>query len=298
MKIKKSYWIIINPKSGFARKGNSVLQLIEQNISNFSGEVKLIETKYKGQGKELAQQAINEKVDVVVAVGGDGTINDIAGGLVKSNVHFGVIPTGSGNGFARNFGIPLNLNKAIELLSNYKKTLIIDCGEINSKYFFNVAGIGLDALIAKKFDTLGVRGLFPYFIVGIKALIEFKYPEVLLYNEKGERKIKSLSIVIANGRQYGGGAIIAPMASYSDGVLDLVISNQKSIFQFLKDLPKLYNGTLHKAKKIEFSQISNLELEISEKSAVHIDGEPVSFKGRVKINAVPKALKVISEMVN
>lgn len=291
----KKYLFIINPKSGFTKRGKTLFQTLENNIQQFPGEVKLVKSEYKGQGLELAKKAVKDKIDVVVAVGGDGTVNDVASGLVWSDVHFGVIPAGSGNGFARNYGIPLQNKKAIELLKHYKVPKIIDCGKINGMFFFNVAGIGVDAVIAEEFDNLGVRGLFAYFGIGLKAFLKYSFPEIILNNGTGEKKLSPYSIVLANGKQFGGNAIIAPKASCTDGLLDLVVYPKRSIFGVAVDAVKFFTGTLNKAKHVKFSKFFSLNITIEENMTVHIDGEPVKFGRELYVQIVPAALKVISE---
>ena len=290
-KLKKVIFIV-NPISGALRNPEKIIELIHKiwKDSKIKFEIKI--TAHPGNATELAKEATGNQIDMVVAVGGDGTINEVGRGLVGSNVILGVIPAGSGNGFARNFDIPLNIRKSIELLKqpNLKK---IDVGKINDHYFLNVAGIGLDAEISAHFEKFGFRGPLPYFMVGFREFFRYR-PESIVLNLNSHKNLHFNPIVlsIANAPQYGNGAIIAPGAIPDDGELDFCVLSSISIGKAIFNVQKLFNGTIDQLEEMRIYKSSAGEILREKKGYIHTDGNFHMEDANLKIEVFHKQLNL------
>jgi YegS/Rv2252/BmrU family lipid kinase len=284
-------WFIVNPISGALRNPEKIIALIQQVLKNTKIEIEIKKTAHIGNATDLAQEAVSKKIDMVVAVGGDGTINEVGRGLVDSDIIMGVIPAGSGNGFARNFDIPLNIRKSIELLKNpaLKK---IDVGKINDHYFFNVAGIGLDAEISAHFERFGFRGPLPYFMVGFREFFRYR-PESIVLNLKNERlSFNPIVLSIANAPQYGNGAIIAPHAKPDDGELDFCVMSPISILKAIFNVQKLFNGTIDQLEEMKIFKSPAGEIIREKEGYIHTDGNFHLEEARLKIEVFHKQLNL------
>ncbi|GAB4381546.1 MAG: diacylglycerol kinase family lipid kinase [Calditrichia bacterium] len=282
---------IINPKSGIHLRPQKILKAIQGLYPAESSEVDIQFTEGPGDGTRLARKAVEEGINLLIAVGGDGTINEIGRGLIYSQTVLGIVPTGSGNGFARNFHIPLNQLKALELLKSYR-TLDIDVGKLNDHYFFNVAGMGLDAIISQKFEDFGIRGPLPYFLTGTQSFLKY-VPETvhLTFNNK-ELEFAPLLLSIANAPQYGNGAIIAPSADPTDGLLDLIILDNLSFFKAAGNIYRLFNGTVDQIEGFHSFKVDRLLIRRPAAGVIHTDGNPHQEQAVLQIEVLPKALKL------
>ncbi len=286
------YVFIINPISGKNRNPRKLEQWIREIFAPFAGRFDIRKTRYKGHATEIARECAAEGARIVVAVGGDGTINEIARGLVHSSTALGVVPAGSGNGFARNMGIPLNQREAIRALLQpaFRK---IDVGKLNGHYFINVAGMGLDATIAWNFEQFGMRGPLPYFIVGVREYFKFK-PERIVLDIEGQRLERTpLLLSIANAPQYGNGAIIAPGAIPDDGKMELCILNPISIGKTLLNLHRLFNATIDALEEMEILPVRRVAIQRERYRAIHTDGDPYEADRELQFEVIPRALEVV-----
>ena len=233
MKIKIR--ILINPKSGSGRR-KKVLRMIDQHLDREQFDFEIVRTEYHRHAIELTQQAIAEGCRAVVIAGGDGSVNQVGGALVKTDVALGILPSGSGNGLARSLGIPLDMKKAVLNLNDFN-IRTIDTGLANKNPFMNVAGVGFAAAVADGFHKAKFRGLFKYFIMGFKYLRIYKMQSyrVVADGRKFERRAHLISS--ANSSQYGSNAIIAPKALIDDGMLDAVIVNPFPKYKLLIENP-------------------------------------------------------------
>lgn len=284
-------WFIVNPISGALRNPEKIIALIQQVLKDTKIEFEIKKTTHIGNATELAQEAVSKRIDMVVAVGGDGTINEVGRGLVNSDVILGVIPAGSGNGFARNFTIPLNIRKSIELFKNpvLKK---IDIGKINDHYFFNVAGIGLDAEISAHFERFGFRGPLPYFMVGFREFFRYR-PESIVLNLNNEKlSFNPIVLSIANAPQYGNGAIIAPHAKPDDGELDFCVMSPISILKAIFNVQKLFNGTIDQLEEMKIFKSPAGEIIREKEGYIHTDGNFHLEDPHLKIEVFPKQLNL------
>ena len=282
---------VVNPISGINRNPQRLVRWIEEIFSASGEEYSIVYTRGPGDATRLAREAVEEGWEVVVAVGGDGTINELGRGLVHSDVALGVVPAGSGNGFARNFGIPLDQREAIRALLQLR-TISIDAGKMNEHHFFNVAGIGLDAVISHNFEQFGVRGPLPYFVVGTKAFLTYKPEEVQIRIENKTQHYTPLLLSIANAPQYGNGAIIAPQARPDDGMLDVCILEPLPLWKAASHLHHLFNGTIQALEEYHTFRAKSLIIERPSAGPIHTDGNPHMDGKILRIETLPGALKV------
>ncbi|MCX7641887.1 MAG: diacylglycerol kinase family lipid kinase [Elusimicrobiales bacterium] len=282
---------IINPKSGL-----KINRFIEKNIINKMSKKSInyaIEyTKGKGHAFYLTIKYLNEGFNRVICVGGDGTLREIAEAVVgKKNVIVGLIPCGSGNGAARNLQIPLNIDEALDIAVG-EKTVDIDCGICNSRLFLNVCGVGFDAHIASLFNKNKIRGLLPYFIHGISSYFKFKPISIEIGYNENKFFLTPFILTVANGMQYGGGAIISPKSSLIDGKLDLIVIEPSSLLYLVSKIHTLFNGKILENEKVKhiISEVFKIKLPVG--SIYHLDGEDfISEDGVLRITIMPKALK-------
>jgi diacylglycerol kinase (ATP) len=291
-----SYAFILNPVAGSKKDPSFFAKLIDQFCRENKIEYILWETERPGHGRILAEEALKKGFQCVVAVGGDGTINEIARALLCTQVPLGIIPLGSANGFAREFGIPLDPRRACETLLK-SKTISIDAGKINEEYFFSVAGLGFDAQVGYAYNQAqkgGRRGRLPYFTLGIKEYFSY-VPSAMNINFGGrERRLKPFLIAIANCKQYGIGVKIAPKAIVNDGFLNLSIVHQAPWYKYLWHLPKVFTGNLDQAPFLETVITQEVTIAPEKEVPYHIDGE-IRFGGTnlvVKIEPNTLTLKV------
>ncbi|MDR3184259.1 MAG: YegS/Rv2252/BmrU family lipid kinase, partial [Prevotellaceae bacterium] len=230
---------IMNPIAGTKNK-DAVWSYIGQVFGlSPDYELAMYTTSCANDGYTKALQFANERYSTVVAVGGDGTVNEVARGLLHSQTTLGIIPMGSGNGLARHLHLPLNFRKAIEII-RAGNTQAIDAAEINKKIFFCTAGVGFDALIGNLFNQRGKRGLYHYIGLSTKEVLGYVPREYIIHIDGTSLRRKAFLITIANASQWGNNAYIAPEANISDGWLDIVILNTYSLIEAPLLLPRLF----------------------------------------------------------
>ena len=288
---KKRILFIINPVSG-KRSSKNILKEINSGID--SGKY-IVDVKYSESAKHvttLATDAVQTNTDIIVAVGGDGTINEVASCLIHSKSLLGIIPLGSGNGLARHIGIPLSVVKAIKLI-NEAHSMLIDTATINNKPFISIAGVGFDALIARKFATSKKRGFTTYLQYVANSFIKYK-PKIyqLKINEK-VIKTKALFISFANSNQFGYNAQIAPNAKLDDGMLDICIVQKPNLFEMPLIANLVFLKRIDKSQLVEIIPAAEVTVERKKGKYVNIDGEAVEMTKKLEIKVVPLSLKII-----
>lgn len=282
---------ILNPISGTVKKAK-IPQLIESYLDKDKFTYSIIYTEYAGHAVELASLASRDGADVVVAVGGDGTINEVGRGLIGTQTAMGILPCGSGNGLARHLRIPVNLKKAIEVINLYE-VRDLDYGLINKNPFFCTCGMGFDAYISKKFADGGKRGKMTYVQYVLKEGLRYKAEDYVIEDEHGRLSCHAYLVSCANASQYGNNAYIAPQASMSDGMLDVIIM---SPFDFL-DAPEvsfdMMNKTLDRSKKVKTFRTNKIHIHREKPGPVHYDGDPVMMDTDIDIELVEKGIKIL-----
>jgi YegS/Rv2252/BmrU family lipid kinase len=291
-KLKKNILFVVNPIAGHSQKEefpDFVKRMLDHDQFNYRIEF----TQYAGHAILLGIDAANEGIDMVVAVGGDGTINEVARGLINSETTLGIIPSGSGNGLARHLNIPLNFEGALQLINSGKKSKI-DTGIINGQTFVSIAGVGFDALVADLFAKEPNRGFLTYFKIVATHYQRYK-PEsyTIVLDNQQIIKTTALFISLANSNQFGYNTTIAPEAELNDGLLDVCIIEKPNIF----DMPLIINLMLlkiiHKSKFVQIFKVKSLEIKRTKNKVVNIDGEPIKLEKDLKIEVNPLSLNII-----
>jgi diacylglycerol kinase (ATP) len=241
---------IVNPLSGLRNRTQAIIQRIEDIVKPAGREYTIAFIRGPGDGSRLSAEAVAKGFEIVAAVGGDGNVNEVGQALVGSSAAaLAVIPAGSGNGFARNLGVPLDPCEALRLVLS-PRIIRIDAGVVSQRYFFSVAGIGLDAAISNSFAQQNSRGTLTYFLAGIKTFFNYQPDTLTIYYEGGTLSRRPLFLSIANGPQYGSGAIIAPRAKPGDGLLDVCMIDKKlPVWKAIGNLHRLFNGTIDRMKE-------------------------------------------------
>lgn len=293
---RPSILLIVNPISGNKEKTTAIALATKLLASEF--DLKIQYTTYKGHAFKLAQEAVEQHIQTVVAVGGDGTVNEVAKALIHTETSLGIIPVGSGNGLARDLGFapPIHL-KAIESIKK-QKTKLIDYGMVNDTPFFCTCGIGFDAHISWLFSETEKRGFIKYAFLCLREF--FRYNCLICEMEHDEKKETKKAFVIncANIRQLGNNAYIAPRADFQDGKMNVTILKPFRFWGAFYLAWCLFTKQIDKAKKTETFTCSELTLNIPENAPFHYDGEPMEVHNPVKIHIVKQGLKVIAPIRN
>jgi diacylglycerol kinase (ATP) len=282
---------IINPISGRKKKPQATIRAIGTYFPGLDFGSAVTTTRGPGDATRIAVRAVEAGSDMVVAVGGDGTVNEVARALIGSTCALGVVPGGSGNGFARNFGMPLGVDKALQALCA-PAVVPLDVGFINGNPFFNVAGFGLDAEICFAYEQFGRRGPLPYFWLAVQKFFRHRPETVTFRHERGRETVRSMLFSIANLPQYGSGAVIAPMARGNDGLLDVCILEPLPVWQALVNAPRLFNRTIHHMNRYRTFPTKSLEILREKAGAIHVDGNPLREDARLCLEVRPQALRV------
>ncbi|MDK9701265.1 MAG: diacylglycerol kinase family lipid kinase [bacterium] len=287
--------VIINPRAGLPKLLPIIRLRIQQHFSALGNELKSYEITPQVDGTACGKQALQDGAELLVAAGGDGTINRVAQAIIGTEIPLGLLPLGSGNGMARTLGIPLKLDLALELYKNpvFRK---IDTGKVNEKVFLISCGFGLDAIIAHDIERSPLRGTFPYILSAFRRSFTEPVEQFRLTNlETGETWDRdAIAISILNSAQYGGGAIVAPGAVPDDGLFHLVEGLELNAFEVFRFAYRIFHGTLDREPKVIMRQINRIRLErISERREMHIDGEAL-YSERVNIiENIPLSLRVL-----
>ena len=289
---KRRIVFVINPTSGTTNK-DVMPQLIDKYIDSDNNDVSTVFTEYAGHASEIASKCVHEGVDVVVAVGGDGTVNEVARALAESDTALGIVPCGSGNGLARHLMLPMNVKGALEIINN-GLVHSLDYGIIDGHPFFCTCGMGFDAFISKKFASAGKRGPLTYIENVLKEGLKYE-PETyeLTLDGNETEPYKAFLISVANASQYGNDAYIAPQASMSDGFLDVVIMEPFDILEAPQVGIDLMNKTLNKSSKIKCFKAKDIRIRRKEEGAIHYDGDPIDAGKDIHIQLRPHAIKMI-----
>ncbi|MBR3895994.1 MAG: diacylglycerol kinase family lipid kinase [Bacteroidaceae bacterium] len=291
MNTKKRVTFIVNPISGTQNK-KGVTEKIKKYANNEKFDISIIPTQYAGHATEIAAQCAADGVDIVVAVGGDGTINETARALVHSNTVLGIIPCGSGNGLARHLRIPMDVQKAIEVI-NQCVVETIDYGKINDIPFFCTCGVGFDAFISMKFAQAGKRGISTYIENTLREGLRYEPETYEIENEDGSMKYEAFLITCANASQYGNNFYIAPKASLCDGLMDVIIMEPFTMLDAPAISFQMINGTIDQNSKIKTLRCKRLKIHRSKPGVIHFDGDPVMAEADLTVEIIEKGLQVI-----
>ncbi len=287
----KKIRFIINPKSGSTNK-DSFSKWITASIDHSKFIVDIVFTNKPGHATHLAKEAADNKFDIVVAVGGDGSVNETAKALMNSSTALGIIPTGSGNGMARHLSIPMNFIKAVKLLNDHK-IMPIDTLTVNGKFCIGTFGIGFDAHIAHLFAKAKTRGYSTYVKLILTEFSKYKSVNFKIIADQKEYDISSFLLTFANSSQFGNNAVIAPFANVHDGIMDISIVKKFPFLMSINLIYKMMNNSIHTSKYFD-SLVAREILILNDKVIQgHIDGEPIILKGNIDLKMLPLSLNVV-----
>jgi diacylglycerol kinase (ATP) len=286
--------VLINPNSGLSVNLSRVLNVLGRHWDREGIDLSYQVSQTKEDGVRKARNAVADGVDTVLVVGGDGMINTIGGELVGTDAALGVIPGGSGNGFARHFSIPLDWEQAAQSLANAER-VCIDVAFVNERPFFVTCSMAWDAALLRTFETFPFRGILPYALSAVYEYFEYSPHTVELQLDGGTpfRVKNPLVLTAANLTQFGGGAQIAPRARPDDGKLELVIIARKDLAKVLASIHRLFDGTLDQVSEVKTHSFSRLRAERDQPGPIQIDGELIESVDRIDIAVRRRALHVL-----
>ena len=287
---------IVNPLSGAGATPGVAEQRVALLTARFAaaqvaGEVHL--TQRAHHAGELARAAVEGGARMVIAWGGDGTINEVGAALAGTPVVLGIVAAGSGNGFAHEIGVPTLPDAAIDVALNGRDRAI-DAGELEGRLFFNIAGIGFDAVVAQQFNlqTLGRRGMVPYVRIGLRETFRYRAAQYRIVLDDEEIVTRALLVAFANGREYGNRILLAPHARMDDGKLEALVVEDRNAVARLWCSRHLAMGTADRAPRVIRRSIESARIETDGELLYHLDGEFGSASGAITIRIRPKALTV------
>ena len=289
---KKRIVFVVNPISGTQGK-KAILKCIDERLDRSLYDFSIVKTEYAGHATQIAANAVQEKVDVVVAIGGDGTINEIARSLVHTDTALGIIPCGSGNGLARHLRIPMEPKAAIDVI-NQGHELSIDYGKINNILFFCTCGVGFDAFVSLKFADSGKRGLLTYLENTLHESLRYQPETYDIENEEGTVKYKAWLIACGNASQYGNDAYIAPQASLTDGLMDVTIMEPFTVLDVPSLSFQLFNKTIDQNSRVKTMRAKKIKIHRVNDGVMHFDGDPLMAGKELEVEIVPSGLRVIA----
>jgi diacylglycerol kinase (ATP) len=287
--------VLVNPKSGLGAAFDSFWGLVEKHWGGEHTDVSYQFSNDVADGKRKAERAIQDGADTILVAGGDGMVNSIGSVLAGTQTALGVIPTGSGNGFARHFGIPLDIPGAVTALADARRQPI-DVGTANGRPFFVTCSMAWDAAIVRGFEALPFRGIAPYVFAAATELIGYVAQPFEVELDEGREKLSFPNPVIftvANLTQFGGGAQIAPQARPDDGLMEMVVVLRQDLPLLLVNIGRLFNGTVDQLSQVSTQRFRRMDVRRRNAAPIQLDGELVAAGPDVEIRLLPKALVVL-----
>ncbi len=288
--MKERIWFIVNPISG-GRKKAELPQLIAAHLNHdkFSYEIK--HSEHKGHAIEIAKEAVSMGIEIVCAVGGDGSVHEVGTTLIGSGTQLAIIPLGSGNGLARHMKIPLKIKEALECI-NSGNIIEMDTLKVNNKPILGFGGYGFDALIAKKFEGSKKRGFFSYIKLVLREIFKYNPINVSIDANGQVRKLPVMLCTIANTSELGNGFKVSPTSDATDGKFEVVILKPFSFWNIPAMLYRYFSGRTDYSGLTETIKTDHATLVLPH-SYGQIDGEPISSWKKVQVDVVPRSLRII-----
>jgi diacylglycerol kinase (ATP) len=283
---------ILNPRAGTAAR--RAYRVLERGAGAWR-EIEVKVTERPGHARELAREAVERGDPILVVAGGDGTTNEAARATVGTATALALLPVGSGNGLARTLGIPLQPERALRALEA-GVTRSMDVGHANGRLFLNIAGAGFDAAVGLAFHDRGAqggrRGVLTYVALSIKTFFSHEASPFILDCEGARMEGRAFLVAMANGRQYGGGAVVAPRARLDDGLLDFFVIDEAPPWEILLAAPRAFLGTIEGFRRYRHVQSRSALLSFEGPVEYHCDGEPEGRQDSLRIEVRPRALRV------
>jgi diacylglycerol kinase (ATP) len=283
---------IFNPRSGHNAKNPYLLERTRAFIRERSLDADVVLTERPRHATELARRAVDEGCKLVVAIGGDGTLNETAAGLVGTDAVFGLVPCGSGNGLGRHLGIPGPGKGAFRTLVE-GRIREIDTGQVNGIPFFNAMGLGFDAEIADRFNHLTRRGLAAYVRTTLGTLFDYRAETCFIRNGVASLTTTAFLLTVANSDQYGNDCFIAPGASVDDGQLDLTVIKRANVFNAAPLAARLFLKSIDGSRSVARLRGSHFTIERSAPGLIHTDGETHRTGSTLEITVLPHSLRIM-----
>ncbi|MCR4582152.1 MAG: YegS/Rv2252/BmrU family lipid kinase [Prevotella sp.] len=289
---KKKIIFVLNPISGTHSK-EGMPALIDAHIDKAHIDYEIVTTDYAGHATELTRQAVAQQADAVIAVGGDGTVNEVARSLVHTPTALGILPCGSGNGLARHLCLPMDAVKAIDII-NKLHVETFDYGVINDLPFFCTCGMGFDAFISLKFAEAGKRGPITYVENVLKEGLKYKPETYEVESDNGAERYKAFLIACANASQYGNNAYIAPGATMKDGMMDVIIMEPFDALEAPQIAADLFMKTLGNNSKIKTFRSKCIRIHRNSPGAIHYDGDPIMTGEDIEVHIEHKGVNILT----
>ena len=282
------YLFIVNPKAGKGRFKKLIPLIKKEFPKNITYDIVI--SQFPGEASDMIRRRFDE-YDVFVAAGGDGTVNEVSAELINSDKHLGLVAIGSGNGLARELGVPLNMRRALKVLQKARPR-IIDTIRMNTRTFINMAGVGIDATIARRFEGFGKRGIWPYIKIAPKTFFSYDPRNYDIRIDEKELNVKAYMVSIANTTQFGGGAHICPSADPSDGLINIVVLKPFNYLRIPRMTYQLFTRRMEKSSAIDVYPGKEIIIKGTDLCA-HIDGEPVELGDELNISIIPGSISVL-----
>lgn len=283
---------IVNPKSGLGRQFE-LDKLLPEHLNMRRYTYNLEYTDHAGHATEICKRVVlGHEYGAVVAVGGDGTVNEVATGLVGSDIAMGLLPTGSGNGLARYLGVPFNFEEAINVI-NDRKTVKIDTATMNGRLFVSIAGIGFDAEVANEFAKVKKRGFRPYLNIILRLYPRYKQRQYVIETPEKTIITKAFFISLANSNQFGYNATVAPQSKINDGLIDVCIFKKPALIEAPLIVPLLFFRKIDKSHCVKIVRTDKLTIKQPQNAVVHLDGDAMTLGKKLDICVNSLSLTVI-----
>ncbi len=288
---KRNLLFVINPISGGKDK-SGIEQLIKDHLDRGRYDYEIAFTTHAGHGRELSKIAVAANQDIIVAVGGDGTVNEIGGPIIHSSSTLAVLPAGSGNGFAMHLGFSRSIKKAI-LRLNTAKEILIDTGIVNQESFINMAGVGFASEVTHKIRNSKLRGLWAYLSLSFRQAFGYNNAEYQVVCDGLQLDGKYFLVDAANGPMFGYNFVIAPEAKLDDGLFHMVMIKDANKLRYILNLWRALANNAHKCSFIDTYTCAEIEISSKEQIYYHLDGEGQPVEGKLHFKMVPASLKVM-----
>ncbi len=269
-----------------------IVRWIKERIDTTRCDYEIHHTRRAGHATELAAAAVAAGADIAVAVGGDGTINEVARAICHSDTALGIIPCGSGNGLARHLGIPLEAKHAIDIISDAIVERM-DYGKVDGIPFFCTCGVGFDAFISEKFSEAGKRGMMTYLENTLQDLLNYKPETYRITTDNSEQSYEAFLITCANASQYGNNVFIAPQASLSDGLMDVTILQPFTVIDIPLLAFQLFTKSIDQNSRIKTFKCRKIEIHRHREGLIHYDGDPISAGKELHVELVAGGINMV-----